>query len=95
MDDDAVLILVALLLYVFFRSHGGKGLGIKFQYAPASTAKGRRDRISTWCVLAFASAAITYVIVDQGRRGIFGVIVPLVAGAIVFLIPYLKSKSRK
>lgn len=93
--DELVLVLVALFLYAYFRSYGGKGLGIKLEFAPASTPQGKRDRIATWCVLAIAAAAITYVVIDQGNQSIFGVVIPMAGGALITLVTYLRGRKKK
>lgn len=91
--DTMILILVAVFLYAYFRSYGGKGVGIKFRLAPASTSQGKRERVATWCVLAIALLAVIYVMVNQGRRSLFGVAVPFVAGALIFLISYFRKRD--
>jgi hypothetical protein len=91
--DLAILILVTIMLYAFLRSYGGKGVGIKGQFAPPSTPEGKRDRVIAWGLVALAVVSAAFVFFHaQGVNRWFTIAIPLLTGALIYLISYFRNR---
>ncbi len=92
---EVIVLFSSLIIgYLLLRSRGGEGLDIKFQLGPASTSKGMTNRLVLGAALAIWSAALLFVFLHaQGSNKWSTVAVPVVAGALVSLVPFLKNRK--
>lgn len=95
MKYAAILFIVWLISYAFLRAHGGKGLNIDAKLAPASTKKGKRDRLIGGGILVLMIGAILFVIASLGKYSVGTLIIPILCGAIIFMIAnYIRLRNR-
>lgn len=89
MLDVIILFLATAVGYYYLQLRGGQ------RFAPASSLKGRKERIVTWGLLGIIITATTSVFINQEASDrISTVAIPFIIGAMVFLMFYLKDKKR-
>lgn len=93
MFDISVLFLALILSWCLLRTQGGKGLSIKTEFAPASTAKGKRERRMAWAVLGLMAASVAFVYThNQNGASWLSLVVPMLVALPLILAPYIKRK---
>ena len=94
MIDALVLLMSLIVSLIILRSLGGKGLNIKFQLAPISSSKGKKQHITIWIALSILFMGITFYFIRQNDADIVSLaFIPFILGALVALPFYLRSKK--
>lgn len=94
MTDALILLLSVFIGLLILRSRGGEGLNIKFQLAPISTPKGKKDHAIVWLALTIMSMGVAYFFIRQGDADIVSLlIVPFILGGMVALLSRLKNRK--
>ncbi len=94
MTDAFILLLSVILGLLILRSLGGEGLNIKFQLAPISTSKGKKDHFIVWVALSIMLTGIAYYFIRQNEANIVSLfIIPFIIGGLVVLLPRLRNKK--
>lgn len=93
---EIIVLFSALLIgYALLRSRGGQGLDIKFELGPASTSKGKTNRLMLGLALAVWSSGLIFVLFRQ-QGGRTSTMISVIVGAVIgllFLVPYLKKRK--
>lgn len=90
---EALILFSALIIgYLLLRSRGGEGLDIKFELAPASSSKGKTNRLIVATVLVMWLAALIIVFAMRQRSERMNVVLVVVGSALVLLISFLFQK---
>ncbi len=96
MPEVLIIFLAVVLGYTFLRMHGGEGLSIKAKLAPASTSKGKVDRLLTGIVgLIMIGVVVSLYLRQQSVGNESSVAFPFILGALTFLIFYIKDHRKK
>ena len=94
MFDALILLMSVITGLLLLRSLGGEGLNIKFQLAPISTSKGKKDHLIIWGALSIMTMGIaSYFIRQDGANLISLLVIPFILGALIGLLPYLKNRK--
>lgn len=94
--DFLLVVLVIVANFLFLRANGERdGLTLRAQLPPASTPEGKRSRIVGALVVAFSITAFVTIALHQPGANRSSVIMPVLAGAGVFLVSYLAQKKNK
>jgi len=94
MVDTLVLLMSVIVGLLILRSLGGDGLNIKFQLAPISSSKGRRDHVTVWIALSTMFMGIAYYFIRQRDAEIMSLLVmSFTLGAGVSMLAYLKNRQ--
>lgn len=94
MSDVLILLLSVIIGLLLLRSLGGEGLNIKFQLAPISTSKGKKDHIIVWGALSIMLMGIGYYFIRQNDADIISLLViPFILGALVALSSGLRNRK--
>lgn len=92
MVDALILLLSVMTGLLLLRSLGGEGLSIKFQLAPISTTKGRRDHLIVWGAFSIMFMGIAYYFIRQSDANVVSLLaIPFLIGVLVSLL----SRKRK
>jgi hypothetical protein len=91
--DFILLILVAILLYAFLRSHGGEGVSIKTKLAPVSTRRGKIDRVVALTLVSTAVAIVVYSATKESEERWGAVVIPFLVGGVTFLVLHFNKKK--
>lgn len=91
---EALILFSALIIgYLLLRSRGGEGLDIKFELAPASSSKGKTNRLIVATVLVMWLAALIIVFAMRQRSERMNVVLVVVGSALVLCISFLFQKT--
>jgi hypothetical protein len=83
-----VAYLLLLLVYIFLRSHGGKGASISFKVPPYSTPEGKKMRVEMGVVLlviVFAAGLVTFWTGQSREEELVGILTILGVASWQFL----------